>query len=302
MLLRGATFKAPASASNDRRIAMNSVLVERPSVAVEADIEFLLPGEGRPFSYGGERPIGAEPETTEFERHRVIIEDVRPHPHLSMAANGATLGHWPTAVRSFYDDQELRRRYYPEAAEIIKGALRADRVVVFDHNVRRGKTGDPSPGGYPVGRPVHHAHTDYTPLSASKRLERELGTDADALAGARFMQVNLWRPIRGPLRDAPLAICDGATVSRHSLRPADLRYADRTGEIYYLAHEPAQRWYFASDMSIEEAWLFKNFDSATTRGTVTAAPHSAFEDRRYLKMVPRESIEVRAFALFLEHA
>ena len=280
---------------------MNSVLVERPTLAVEAEIEFLVPGEGRPFSYGGEPPIGAEPATTEFERQRVLIRDVRPHSHLSMAVNGAVLGRWPTAVRSFYDDQELRKRYYPEALEIIKAELGADRVIVFDHNVRRGRTGDPSPDDYPVGRPVHHAHADYTGLSALKRLQRELGTEAEAFTGARFVQVNLWRPIRGPLRDAPLAICDAATVSGRSLRAADLRYADRTGEIYYLAYEPTQRWYFASDMSVEEAWLFKNFDSAV-RETARVAPHSAFEDPRHLKVLPRQSIEVRAFAIFREQA
>lgn len=78
----------------------------------------------------------------------------------------------------------------------------------------------------------------------------------------------------------------------------ELRYGDRTGEIYYLVHEPRQRWYFASDMSVDEAWLFKNFDSAP--GRARAAPHSAFTDPRYLEVPPRESIEVRALAIFYQ--
>lgn len=275
---------------------MHSFSAERSTVGVHADIEFLIPRAGRPFSYGGEPLIGAEPATTEFETQRVLIRDVRPHSHLSIDVNGAMLGHWPTDMRNFYDDQELRERYYPEASEIIRIALGADRVVVFDHNVRRGKALDLSADRYHVGGPVRHAHLDYTGLSAVKRLQRELGAEAETLAGARFVQVNLWRPIRGPLRDAPLAICDGATVSQRSLRVADLRYAYRTGEIYYLAYEPGQRWYFASDMTVEEAWLFKNFDSAT-RGTTRVAPHSAFEHPRHLQVSPRESIEVRAFAI-----
>jgi hypothetical protein len=111
------------------------------------------------------------------------------------------------------------------------------------------------------------------------------------------MQVNLWRPIRAPLRDAPLAFCDGATVRPESLRTVELRYPDRTGEIYYLIHEPMQRWYFASDMTVDEAWLFKNFDSAPP-GPGGVAPHSAFKDPRQSVVPPRESIEVRALAIF----
>ena len=200
-------------------------------------------------------------------------------------------------MRNFYDDDELTRRYYPEAAEIIAAALGAGRVIVFDHNVRRGHGADPGGARYPVARPVRHAHVDYTESSANQRLHHEVRVQPGSLASTRFMQVNLWRPIRAPLRDAPLAVCDGATLSRPSLRVADLRYPDRTGEIYYLAYQPEQRWYFASDMSVAEAWLFKNFDS-DTHARARQAPHSAFEDPRPALTVPRESIEVRALALF----
>ena len=50
-------------------------------------------------------------------------------------------------------------------------------------------------------------------------------------------------------------------------------------------------------MTVEEAWLFKNFDSAPP-GPGLLAPHSAFTDRRYRRVLPRESIEVRALAIF----
>jgi hypothetical protein len=266
--------------------------------AVTADIEFLANGPGRPFSYGHEPGANDPPPSTEFNAHRVLIQDIRGTRSLSLEANGAALLQAPTAVRNFYDDEELLGRYYAEAAEIIRAALGANRVIIFDHNVRRGTQLALRPDRYDQGRPVHHAHADYTEVSASRRLQTELGAAARELAGRRYVQVNLWRPIRAPLRDAPLAICDGATVAPRSLWPVDLRYPDRCGEIYYLAHEPGQRWYYASDMGTDEAWLFKNFDSAPP-GKVGVAPHSAFEDpRRHPHVPPRESIEVRAFALF----
>ena len=89
---------------------------------------------------------------------------------LRLDEHGGTLGRWPTRVRRFDNDHYIRERYYPESAEIIQAALGANRVVVFDHNVRRGGSSGPRADGHAVGRPVHHAHTDYTPRSALDRL------------------------------------------------------------------------------------------------------------------------------------
>jgi hypothetical protein len=276
---------------------MSSALaIKAQPVVVQADIDFLAPGVERPFTYAREAPSGAEAETARFATHAVHIHDVRDARPLGMDEQGAALGWWPTRVRRFYDDSHVRRRYYPESADIIRAALGADRVVVFDHNVRRGSALEIQATRPDLGRPVHHAHTDFTPRSALRRLRYELGPHAEE-GLSRYLQVNLWRPIRGPLRDAPLALCDGSSVGVDSLRNVELRYPDRTGEIYYLMHEPHQRWYFASDMTVDEAWLFKNFDSAPP-GPGRLAPHSAFTDRRHLRVSPRESIEVRALAIF----
>ena len=265
-------------------------------MAVRAEIEFLAAGTERPFTYARETPSGAEPETARFVSHAVEIRDLRGGEMLRLDEHGGTLGRWPTRVRRFDDDDYIRERYYPESAEIIQANLGANRVVVFDHNVRRGGSSAPRADGHAVGRPVHHAHTDYTPRSALERLRHELGPHAEA-GLSRYLQINLWRPIRGPVRDAPLALCDATSVAPDALRAVELRYPERTGEIYYLVHEPEQRWYFASNMTVDEAWLFKNFDSAPP-GPGGAAPHSAFTHPRQPNVPPRESIEVRALALF----
>jgi len=276
---------------------MRSALATKAQpLVVEAEIDFLVPGLERPFTYSREAPAGAEAETARFASHTVQIQDLRDTEPLSLDEHGAALGWWPTRVRRFYDESHVRRRYYPESADFIKAALGADQVVVFDHNVRRGSALQVQATRTDLGRPVHHAHTDYTPGSALQRLRYELGPHAeDGLS--RYVQVNLWRPIRAPLRDAPLALCDGSSVRPDALRNVELRYLDRTGEIYYLTHAPEQRWYFASDMTVEEAWLFKNFDSAPP-GPGELAPHSAFTDPRHVRVSPRESIEVRALAIF----
>jgi hypothetical protein len=275
---------------------MSSTLNLHTQAAVHADIEFLAPGVERPFTYAREMPSGAEPETARFVSHTVEIRDQRDGEGLRLDEHGGTLGRWPTRVRQFDDEDDIRKRYYPESAEIIQATLGANRVVVFDHNVRRGGSANPRADGHAVGRPVHHAHTDYTPRSALERLRQELGAHAEA-GLSRYLLINLWRPIRGPVRDAPLALCDATSVAPDALRAVELRYLERTGEIYYLTYQPQQRWYFASDMTADEAWLFKNFDSASL-GPGRAAPHSAFADPRHPNGPPRESIEVRGLALF----
>jgi hypothetical protein len=264
---------------------------------VRAEIEFLVPETVRPFTYAHETPPDAlEQPTARFASHVVDIRDVRDRKPLRFEEHGATLLRSPTQVRRFADEAHVRERYYGECAGIIQATLGADRVIVFDHNVRRGAALAVEAGRSDLGRPVHHAHTDYTPHSALERLRRELGPHAEEEV-SRYLQINLWRPIRSPVRDAPLALCDGASVAPESLRTVELRYPDRTGEIYYLVHQPGQRWFFASEMTVDEAWLFKNFDSAPP-GPGRAAPHSAFSDPRYLHAPPRESIEVRALAIF----
>ena len=263
---------------------------------VRAGIEFLDPRLERPFVYAQETPAGAAAATARFVSHIVGIADVRNGKPLRLDEHGATLLRSPTRVRRFSDGAHVRERYYRECAEIVQAAVGADRVVVFDHNVRRGTALPVRAGRRDLGRPVHHAHTDYTALSALERLRRELGAQAERRL-SRYMQINLWRPLREPVRDAPLALCDGASVAPRALRRVELRYPERTGEIYYLVHEPHQRWYFASDMTVDEVWLFKNFDSGPP-GPGRVAPHSAFTDPRYPEAPPRESIEVRALAIF----
>src|SRR5205085_3990976 len=53
--------------------------------------------------------------------------------------------------------------------------------------------------------------------------------EAEELLKHRFAEINLWRPIRGPLLRSPLALCDAQTLSEENLVASDLRYPDRTG-------------------------------------------------------------------------
>lgn len=270
----------------------------QPGPALQSEVEFVVPGAAL-YTYEYAASAGAPPDSARFVPQTIALRDVRGLAAPSLEANGLAFLRSPTAVADLYDVATVERDYFAECAQLLRHALGAHQVIVYDHNVRRGQALALKPDRYDQGRPVPHAHTDYSGRSALRRLREILGPAAPEAERRRYVQVNLWRPIRGPVRDRPLALCDGATLGAADLQSSELRYPDRTGELYYLAHGPTQRWLYASDMQPDEVWIFKNFDSRPPTG-VFAAPHCAVADPLYAgtRVQPRESIEVRAFALF----
>lgn len=66
-------------------------------------------------------------------------------------------------------------------------------------------------------------------------------------------------------------------------------------EVANLAHNPNQQWYYASNMTPEEAWVFKIFDSKKD-GRARCAVHSSFPLKDQPDHgEPRTSVEVRCF-------
>jgi hypothetical protein len=197
-----------------------------------------------------------------------------------------------SAVRDFYDEDELRRVYYPEAERLVAKVPGATRVLVFDHTVRWRVWGGVDRSAGTPRQPVTAVHNDYTIKSGPQRVRDLMGEEAEELLRHRFEIVNVWRPIRGPLRDAPLAVCDATTVDFTDFVASDLVYRDRTGEIYRVRYNPAHRWFYVPEMQTDEAILIKCYDSATDKARFTA--HSAFEDPTApADVLPRESIELR---------
>ncbi len=105
-------------------------------------------------------------------------------------------------------------------------------------------------------------------------------------------------PIHGPLRDAPLAVCDAESVAPGDLVAADLVYRDRTGENYLMTYRPSHRWFYVPEMRADEVLLLKCYDSAED-GRTRFVPHTAFLDPTApADVLPRESIELRTFVFY----
>jgi hypothetical protein len=73
---------------------------------------------------------------------------------------------------------------------------------------------------------------------------------------------SVWKPLRGPVRDWPLALCDMRTVDPEAdFEPADLVYAQYVVENRQVYHAERQRWYYLSNQQPDEAWVFVQSDS-----------------------------------------
>jgi hypothetical protein len=189
----------------------------------------------------------------------------------------------------------VRATYYPEVERLVKQLTGAVKVHVFDHNVRNkamSRGGDKS-----VQEPVKVAHNDYTVKSGPQRVRDLLPNEAEELLKNRFAVINVWRPIRGPVQENPLAVCDARTIAAKDWVTNDLVYRDRVGEVYVLAYNPEHRWFYFPMMEKNEVMLLKCYDSDAHRSRFTA--HSAFDDPTSPPDAPaRESIEVRTLVFF----
>lgn len=261
--------------------------------SVQADMNYLAPMLERPRNYTFEPPPGIPRSNTVNEAHRVSIHDARPvADRVSLDANGFALVDHRSAVRDFFDGEEVRRVYYPEVERVIRQATGAYRVHIFDHTTRRRIDGAQDRGDAPR-QPVQRVHIDHTARSGPQRVRDLLPDEADELLKGRVQVINLWRPIKGPVQDSPLAVCDATTIDLSDLVPSDLVYPHRVGETYSVKYNPAHRWFYVPQMRVDEALLLKCSD---TRTDVPArfTPHSAFLDpTASANAPPRESIEVR---------
>jgi len=268
-----------------------SVVASLPRVL--ADMNYLGPMSERPRNYTFEPPAGVPWSNVVNETREMAIHDARPVAgQVSLDANGFALLSHASAARDFFDDEEVKRVYYPEVERLVKQATGADRVHIFDHTTRRRVIGALDRKGGPR-QPVQRVHIDHTARSGPQRVRDLLPDEADELLQGRVQVINVWRPINGPLRDSPLAVCDATTIRFDDLVPSDLVYPHRVGETYSVRYNPAHQWFYVPAMRRDETLLLKCSD---TRQDVPArfTPHSAFVDPTApADAPPRESIEVR---------
>jgi hypothetical protein len=266
--------------------------------AIRAKLNYIVDTGVPPVHYIDWPAMAHKAIPAQYQQHEVTIHDGRPlRESFELDTHGFAFVDHPTRARDFTDEDERKRVYEPEAAELIKRCSGASEVVVFDHTIRIGdETARNAANARP---PVKGVHNDYTENSAPRRLRDILGeAAAEKRLAKRYAIIQIWRPIRRQVVIDPLAICDARTIPQEGFILLQRRYPYRTGEVYHIAYHPAHLWYYFPQMERDEALVFKVFDSDTGK-TARFTAHTAFDDPNTpADAWPRESIETRTFAFF----
>jgi len=265
---------------------------------VDASLNYIAETSEKPVYYAYEPPPGVPRVSGRFAAQMMPIRNARTMlENFSLDKQGFELRRHETSVVDFYDREEVKRVYYPEVERLLKAATGAAKVVIFDHQVRclpmaqRGERG--------AREYAKTVHNDYTANSGPRRVRDHVPpAEAEELLRHRNAEINVWRPIRGPVESSPLAVCDARSIEPDDFVPSDLVYPDKVGETYRFKHNPDHRWFYFPYLERTEAILLKCYDSKED-GRARFTAHTAFEDPTSPPdAAPRESIEVRALVFW----
>ncbi|MGC2202476.1 MAG: CmcJ/NvfI family oxidoreductase, partial [Stellaceae bacterium] len=228
-------------------------VAETDPEAIEATLNYFVDTGNRPVSLVG-APGGTDTRTGggQSDPRRVTLRNGRLYSdRFALERNGFRFVRHATKVADFYDEDQIRRVYYPEMEALVKAESGAARVVVFDHTLR---TPDQElREAAKIREVVRRVHNDYTEWSAPKRVRDLLPDEAEVLLQRRFAIVQVWRPIRHPVECWPLAIADAPSLSPDDMVVTERRYQDRIGQTSAITYNPAHRWYWFPHMQPEEA-------------------------------------------------
>ncbi|KAF9552783.1 hypothetical protein CPC08DRAFT_714305 [Agrocybe pediades] len=266
-------------------------------------VSFLVPPADKSvelFAYPD--PVtGGRKNNYQREDKQIFVENLRgKEDSVTLDTAGFQFFHAPAAHKTFANDEEIQREYYPESVELIKKLTGASRVEIFDHTIRR-RNPDQIGDSPDKRQPVPQAHVDQTAAAAIDRVHRHLPeSEAPKLLKKRFQIINLWRPISHPAWDWPLALCNYRSVDpENDTAPVTLRFPNRKGETMGVKYNPNQKWKYLYGMTPDEVVLIKCSDSLQDGSVAVFTPHTAFEDPATPKGSPfRQSIELRALVFY----
>ncbi|CAE7417496.1 aclN [Symbiodinium sp. CCMP2592] len=174
----------------------------------------------------------------------------------------------------------ISRIYAKEVEEMVRELMPAATFVELDPLCARRGPGTKNPTySFAVHQDYGYTADDW-PLADNGFKAR---FDEPNVTG--FMAVNFWRPVlpmKGPVKKAPLAVCDPRSVKMEDTVPINIRW-DELGyvKMLALAHDSDQRWYYYPDMTVDEVLVFKSFQyfkSQEGRPELKTCFHTAFED------------------------
>ena len=233
----------------------------------------------------------------------VTARDARKSsPPPSLDAEGFALLAHRSRVDDFGDADQLETIYLAEVEELVKAATGASHAWALPKPVLRSESHSPDrAAGVIRDSTAPVAHVDYSAGAIPDLIAAAQGRRPEAPPlWERFVLYTVWRSLRAPPQDRPLALCDLRSVDPKDLVPADaianpgaLSYS---AEFLMLLPNPRHRWSYFADMLPGEALLFQQLDSATDGPS--GCPHTSFALPGSRATAARLSIEARVCAFF----
>jgi len=263
---------------------------------VEGSINYIAPMAVRPRFYANDHSR----DVLELDPRTVPIEDARARAQApSLECEGIALVPHRSTVGDFRNAAEVAALHPLEIERLVLTLSRADAVVVTGAGVLRFAERSPDSGRLNNSRPARFIHVDCSDATAAQFAERSR-PKSEPRPVRRFAQYNVWRTFSPPPQDVPLTVCDARTLEAGDRVPADAIF-DVAGQPEWsfeglvIRFNPRHRWLYFSNMTRDEALVFKTHDSSPEAPSQVA--HSAFDDPGCPPSVPpRASIEMRASA------
>src|SRR5712672_1358727 len=180
---------------------------------IEATLSYFADTEAMPVTLVG-APGASDLRTGggKADPRQIVLRNGRPYSdRFALERDGFRFVRHDTKVADFFDEDEIRRVYYPEMEALVKAESGASRVVVFDHTLRTAD--DDQREARKIREVVRRVHNDYTEWSGPQRVRDLLPQEADASLQRRFAIVQVWRPLRHPVESFPLAICAARSIA-----------------------------------------------------------------------------------------
>ena len=255
----------------------------------------------QPEIYFYDPPPGAQARPPGDDPQQMAVHDGGSRAaSFSLDTEGFALRELKSSFERWDDDAAIRDGFYDQVVAFVKRTVGAQRVIVFDHTIRTKLNAAQQTAEHTTTQraPVMLVHCDYTPLSGPLRVRQLLGAEGDELLKRRVAFYNFWMPLRRPVEEKPLAMCDVTSTQAADFLELKMNYRDRTGEIYVLRHAPKHHWWYFPRMTPEQVVLLKTYESETD-GRARFVGHSAFDHPDTTADAPRrESIEIRTMAFF----
>ena len=241
--------------------------------------------------------LASDRNTFEIESVAVDVEDGSLEGNApTLEREGFALLRHSSSVGDLASPDAALDVYREELRVFVQQVTRADDVRMEQFSpVRRVR---PNPDlDFDNCLPAGFAHSDCTKEGIEPMVAWAYGTNRPARPVKRMALFNLWRLLSPAPADVPLAVLDSRTLSKDDIIAGYSHFEDFALQSAFIKHNPAHRWVYYSQMTLDDILVFKQYDSEPDQPGVVA--HSAFL-APCPNAVHRVSIEARAMASWFE--